>query len=538
MALTPIPYQALPFDVQENCTVFCAPWIQKIQRDDRTSFQFRFGACGNARDVLTNGSFNAGSTGWTTTSGWTFSGSSAHSPAALAGSIQQNIYSAANLYYELNILADINNGAMLVFTNASLLGVFTAGSGNYTISFNSTGVTYIQVFFSAPSGGSLHLINLRPINTRVKFKVAELDGTAVATIPAGDVTYSRGFLTVNIDDWDIVPQDGCYIIQAFDPCACSQYGFMGDEFEIPNQITLFTGSGVVGGGVMTGGNINFTPSTTVFRMAAAVCPTVAYQITYTLTGIAAGAGGNFRLGLGTAFSTLRTADGTYTETVTAAGTASTQDLRFVFNFNGVNVGTTITDFSIVAVTEVVTSESVSFELKETHGCTTTVALCGDVDQLGFGFGDTGFKPTVRLEGMYRGSGYPSVRETYRRATGRHSTYYGNQQKERLLSFSAPEYVQDFVSKTIVASHVYVNGDAVHCTADDAPTISYEDDFDLGHVQYPFVPSQQLIENRPCGTTKDIGCSTTGVILSINRTGGVPIGNTELTTRGDKLTVRN
>ena len=519
MALTPIPYQALPFDVQENCTVFCAPWIQKIEEADMTSFQFRFNACANSRSVLTNGNFTDGGTGWTASGAWTFTGFSAIAPIATSGFIEQAVTGAVGLYYELTFLADVTNGTLLVSTNLGLLQFYST-SGAYTLTINSAGVTNINFFFSSPAGGTLRTIRLVPINTRVEFKVADLADNVVATIPASSFSFSRGFLTVNVNWAGLALPDGCYKIQAFDPCECSQFGFMGDDFALPNQIQLTQGVGAVQAGAMTAINIVVGVGGTVFRLRNALCRNVAYEITYTISGL--NVGDQFRMGLGLSLGVSQTADGTYTETVTATYPQDEQfDLRWIFEFAAQNLlGVDITAFSIEAVTPIVSSESVSFELKETHGCTTALSWCGNTDQLGFGFGDTGFHPIVRLEGMYRGSGYPSTRESYRRATGRHNVYYGNQQKERMLSFSAPEYVQDFASKVIVASNVYINGAAVFCTADDSPTPSYEDDFDLGHVQYPFVPLQELIENRACGTVTETGCSLRGIPLTISGTGGI------------------
>ena len=535
MALTPIPYQALPFDVEENCTVLCQPWIQKIAKGDRTSFQFRYGPCANTRTVLTNGDFTNFGTDWTVSGSWVFTGASAVAPVATSGFIQQTITGAAGLYYTLSFIAEVDNGNLIVSTNAGVLGVYSV-SGLYTVTFLSTGATNINFFFNTANGGELRQIEMKPVNTRVRFDVATLDGTSVGTIPAADYTFSRGFLTVNVDWDDLDLPDGCYKIQAFDPCECSQFGFMGDDFTIPNQILLFSGSGAVQAGAMTAINVNVGAGATVFRLRDALCRNVAYEFTFTVSGL--NVGDRFRLGLGTVLGPNVTADGTYTQTITGAWPTDEQfDLRFIFDFAAQNLlGVDITDFSMEAVTPIVSSESVNFELKETHGCTSTLSWCGSSDQLGFGFGDTGFRPVVRLEGMYRASNYPTDRETYRMASGRHLTYYGNQQKEKLLSFSAPEYIHDFASKVLVASNVYVNDAAVHCTATDAPTVSWEDDFDMGHVQYPFVPSQELIENRQCASVTNTGCSTDGIGLFINRTGGVNIGNHGLKADGKLLNI--
>ena len=91
MSLGLIPYQPLPFGLEENCTLPCSSWIQKIARTDRTSFQFTYGACGNTNNVLTNGDFTSGGTGWTVTGAWTYSFGWANSPLGGAGSIQQAI---------------------------------------------------------------------------------------------------------------------------------------------------------------------------------------------------------------------------------------------------------------------------------------------------------------------------------------------------------------------------------------------------------------------------------------------------------------
>lgn len=512
MSLELIPYQPLPFGLEDNCTLPCANWTQKIQKSDATSVQFRYGACGTAWTVLTNGDFASGGTGWTQNGTWVFSSFLATSPIGTSGFIEQVPAIGVDGYYEISFNCNVNNGVLVVSTTSGALLNYYSTGGNYTIS------TYLEVgdsinfYFNSALGGNVSNILARPINTGVRLDVLNVDGVYVDTIPDSWLTFKDGFLTATFN-WDTLAlDDGCYKLAIYDPCECSQFGFAGDNFEIPNQFRVITGTALIGSGEM---RFTFVGQTQV-RSRALLCPNVEYEISYTLAGM--NPTDDFQIRIGTTNGTVRTADGTYTETLSTTFTGDIE-ARFIAN-NAVALSSfTVTDFSIQAVEPVISYESIHFSLKETQPCSVLVEACGLGEEFNFGFNGTGFKPVIRLEGTYRGSSYPMTKTEYEYSTGQKSTPYMRTRKAKTFIFGAPEYVFDFAQLWLGISNLYVDGQLMASEDSEMPTIASEEDVDFGVATFTFSKKIELTEKRSCTTLPDIGCTDEGYSVYILKTGG-------------------
>jgi hypothetical protein len=512
MSLSLIPYQPLPFGLEDNCTLPCSSWIQKIQKSDATSIQFNYGACGTAWTVLTNGDFASGGTGWTQNGTWTFTSLLATSPIGTSGFIEQVPAIGVDGYYEISFNCNVNNGVLVVSTTSGALLNYYSTSGNYTLStFLEVGDS-INFYFNQPLGGNVSNILARPINTRVRLDVLTVDGVYVDTIPDSWYTFNDGFLTATFDWSDLALDDGCYKLAIYDPCQCSQFGFAGDEFEIPNQWRVITGDATIAGGSMT---FDFVGQTQV-RSRALLCPNVDYEITYTVTGISATQ--DVQVRIGTTNGTVRTADGTYTETLSTTFTGDIE-VRFIANDSGSVSTFEINNFSIVAVEPVITYESVPFELKETHKCSVLISACGVGNEFNFGFDGTGFKPVIRLESILRGGNYPTTKTAYEYSTGTKVTPYMRSRKAETLFFGAREYVFDFARLWLGISNLYINGVLKASEDDEPPTVSQEDDQDLGFATFTFSNKTELTEKRSCSILPNVGCTDEGYSLYILKTGG-------------------
>lgn len=526
MSLGVIPYQPIAFGLEENCTLPCANWIQKIARTDRTSFQFTFGACGNTNTVLSNGDFADDGTDWIQTGVWTFAGFAAFSPVGGTGYLQHNITGQAGLYYELQFTLDVTNGTVVLFSNLAVIGSYSA-SGTYSVVIDSESLTYLIWYFDAALGGSLSNVLLLPVTNTVAVAVFDLDDNYIAAVPNSWLTYTSGFLTISIENWDTMAvPDGCYKFVALDPCQCSQFGFFGEDFEWPEQFVVSIGGAnvTIGGGTME--VLNSGISTATVLKKDAVCVGVTYLIEYTLSGMAVG--DSFSIRMGTTTGTIQTADGTYSETLTVTATNdNAQDIRYVFGMAGGLHLITLSAFSIEAENPIFTFTSTPFELKDVHecpNCTVLVEACGNGDQFNFGFTDTGFKPVIRLDATYRGSGYPSTRTAYEFATGKKVAPYARMRKAKTLLFGAPEYVHDFAALWWALDNVYIDGVLKFCEDDEPPTVSWEDEVDLGIVTWTFSDKTELTEKRPCAAIADVGCSTEGFGLTLTGMGVAGVGS--------------
>ena len=524
MSLGLIPYQPLPFGLEDNCTLPCSGWVQKIANTDNTSFQFTYGACGNTNNVLTNGDFTSGGTGWTVTGAWTYAFGWANSPLGGGGNIQQAISFTG--FVQLTFGLEVNVGSMVLSSNLGLIDFYTFG-GQKSVVFDATGMTNLNFFFGSANGGALQNVILRPISSDVRIGISTADGIFIDFIGSGLTrTITDGFITFNIDWADIDPDLGCFRLAVYDPCQCSQFGFIGDDFDTPNQFDVTVGGDNnvdVSGGQMTVTNSGVSAVTVVKKNA--LCPDVSYDIEYTISGMAVG--DTFRVASGTANGILRTADGTYTETLTVTATNdSPQDLRFVFGMVGGLHAVTLEDFSIEATEPIITYESAQFHLTDTvncNNCTVLVEACGNGNQLNFGFDGSGFKPAIRIEGTLRGSGYPSTRTSYEYATGKRVVPYARLRKARTLLFGAPEYVHDFMQTLIALDNVYLNGRLSYCEDDEYPTPSTEADIDWSTVTMTFSDKTELTEKRPCAAKADIGCLDGVYSVGYSGTGGLSWG---------------
>jgi hypothetical protein len=378
--------------------------------------------------------------------------------------------------------------------------------------------TYLEVgdsinfYFNSALGGNVSNILARPINTRVQAAITDTSDNLLDLIDPSLYTFKDGFLTVNVD-WDALSlDDGCYKLAVADPCECSQFGFAGDEFEIPNQWRVITGDATIAGGSMT---FDFVGQTQV-RSRALLCPNVDYEITYTVTGISATQ--DFQVRIGTTNGIVRTADGTYTETLSTTFTGDIE-VRFIANDSGSISTFEINNFSIQAVDTIVAYRSVEFELKETHDCSVLIEACGVGEEFNFGFDGTGFKPVIRLESIYRGGNYPTTKTAYEYSTGRKETPYMRTRKAQTLFFGAREYVFDFARLWIGISNLYINGVLKASEDDEPPTVSQEDDEDLGFATFTFSNKTELTEKRSCTTLPNVGCTDEGYSVYILKTGG-------------------
>lgn len=532
MSLGLIPYQPIAFGLEDNCTLPCSSWIQKIERGDRTSFQFTYGACGTTNSILNNGDFTDAGTGWTAVGLWTYVFGWARSPIGGGGNIQQAFSYTG--FVELSFGLEVTNGTMVLTSNLGLIG-FYSQNGIITTVFDATGMTNINFFFASANGGAIQNVQLKPVASDIRVGVLDLDGNILVQLASSALTITDGYATVNVNDWDsLALPDGCYKFGVKSPCDCSDIGFIGEDFDTPNQFVVSVGGSSnvdISGGAMSVTNSGVS-AVTVLRVGV-LCVGTEYELTYTLTGMAVG--DNFRLAAGTANGTLRTADGTYTETITVTATNdNAQDLRFIFGFVGGLHAVDVTDFSIESTSRDLTFTSVPFQLRDSHdcpNCTILVEACGNGDQLGFGFTGSGFKPMIRLEGTYRGSGYDSVKTSYEFATGKRVNPWGRTRKVKSLIFGAPEYVHDFMQILTLIDNVYIDGVNKHCEDDEYPSIAFETDTDMGSVTMTFSDKTELTEKRPCSAVSSGGCSVDGTVLALTGTGGLIFGGSVLTVEG-------
>ena len=515
MSISIIPYQPLPFSLEPNCTLPCANWVQKIERTDQTSIQFGFGACPTAATIIDGGDFSGGGSNWTQVGTWTFSGGIASSPVSgTSGNISQVVAMEGVDYVEVSFNLTLNNGVFFLLADGSYVEQINfSGTKTLIVPVSGTSAEFFFLF-SAELGGQISNIIIKPINTRVRLDVFNAANTSVATIPDSWFTFNEGFLTANFSNWGSLSlADGCYSLGIYDPCECSQFGFIGDNFKVPNQWRVITGAATVVSGAMT---FNFVGQTQV-RSRAFLCPNVDYDIEYTVSGIDASQ--DVQVRIGTTNGAIRTTNGTFTETLSTTFTGDIE-VRFIANDSGSATNFEIINFTIVAATPIVSHTSVDFSLKDDHKCTVLVSACGVGNEFNFGFNGTGFNPIIRLEGTYRAGSFPTTRTDYEYSTGQKDVPYMRTRKAKTLFIGAPEYVMGWSVMWLGLTNVSIDGVAKFCEDQEPPSISLEDDVDLGFATFTFSDKTELTEKRSCTTLPNTGCGIgSKFYLGVTSSGG-------------------
>lgn len=525
MSLLIIPYQPLPFGIEENCTLPCANWVQKIERDDVTSIQFGLSPCGTVGTIIVGNEFENDGSDWVQVGTWTFNSGIASSPVIGGGSVGQLVEMEGVDYVEITFNLTLNNGAFFLSTSSGYSQQINSGGvKSYVVPVSSDTTFFFS--FNTALGGSISNIIIKPINTRVTMAVTDLDDNVETLVPDSWFTFNDGFLTVNFEDWDSLSlNDGCHKLVIGDPCECTQTGFIGDNFDVPNQFRVITGAATIESGAMT---FDFLGQTQV-RSRALLCPDVDYEITYTVSGIDP-ATQDFQIRIGTTNGAVRTADGTYTETLSTSFTGDIE-VRFIANDSGSVSTFEITDFEIGTVEPIISYTSVQFDLRDTHKCSVLIDACGVGEEFNFGFDGTGFNPKIRLEGTYRTSNYPTTRTSYEYSNGQKNVPYMRTRRAKTFLFGAPEYVHDFSALWLGLSNLNINGVAKFCEDDEPPTISPEDDVDFGLVTFTFSDKVELTEKRSCATLPNTGCTSEGFALTIQSSGGFSLPNLQLAEQG-------
>lgn len=525
------------------CGFIDAGYRQAIQHGDITQFQMLIDECENTPQMLNNTVFNT-ATDWSTYFGTTFSidtiaGQAIKTTGDIAG-ITQPIVVADGVLMKIIVDIQITSGAFLLNVGTHLQTI--SNTGTFTFYVIADGVGAIGFLGGADSSGAINRVELYPVNTNFEIEIGHPDGTTVRTIDTINnpeyFHFSAGFMTVSFD-WTqtgggYLP-DGCYELRVSDPCDCGNGGFVAMDFRtVQNQWMTSAGAyqpPSTNGWNFLSGLLTYnglvTPESSIYYEDV-ICGGETYEITYSLTGM--NAGNEFQIRVGTVLGTNQTTNGTFTETITAAGT-STQNLILYGRDTGGGGSFTISDFSIKRVNRSFDYISNLFDVKSVHNCTCLVSACNDSNALLAGYNATGFSPSIRIAARYGQGGYSSNQNRYESSFGRMNRYYYRGRKVSTFMFSAPMYVHDFFAHLAGYDHVFIDGDEVFMNDDEYPSISWVDNWDLGDVELQVTPKQSLIEKRRCAATVSV-CSVDGFDVPISIDGN---GNIDDTTLGTETT---
>ena len=494
-----LSHQPIIFDQEADCWLEASDLKVLAQNDDVTQFQMKLAPCMSDVELLTSGNFSEASD-WTLNAGWKIVNGVACHSLGVGSTMSQVAAIGDGVYVRIQFTLDISQGSCTV-TYGSYQENFTA-SGTYERYFTADSAAIIYFYASGSSAVCVSNASAYTINTNFEVYVVDEDGTTQHTYTSADAElhFAGGYLTASIDWTDIAVPEGCYTLQVFDPCPCSQGGIIPLDFRSGVQNwtvgTNWTFSG--------NGSADFSGSTSSeSNLDHVLCADTTYTVTYTLKYLTGN--GEFRVRLGSTLGTLRTADGIYTEDITANSTG--------FFMRGSSSGGAATfsiqEMSIEIADKTATYVSNVVKYQEEFTCRTlALALCNDSDGLGFGFVGTGFRPLMRISASLNRSSYPMKSEAYDNSQGRLSVYYARSRKARELGFDGVELMHDFAHLFSMADHFYIDDTEYAVEDREYPTVSWGEFDDAGGVSIAVSVKTQLIENRRLSSAS-VGCTPDG-----------------------------
>lgn len=497
-----IPNQPIIFDEETDCWLEDSGLKVLAEYGDITQFQMGLEPCGADVETVQDGNF-PDATNWTLGADWSISGGQLCHSVGVFGTTTQAAPIDDGVLVRMRFTLDISSGSGCLITYGAYVESFTL-SGTYERWIVADGAAVFSVSANGSSVMCLSNLQVITVNTDFTVTIVDEDFTPIQLLITSDgyFNFEDGFFTCNIDWEALAIPDGCYYLAVIDPCPCSQRGITALDFVTGTfNWSLASSWSILGGTATYNGS-----SSGQALLDHVVCDGEEYEVTYTLSNM--GANEEFNIRLGTANGTTRTADGTYTDTITSNGTS------FIMIGNSTSGTQTfdVTDMSIEATVPTFSLSNI-INLSEEFDCKTlALALCNDSDGLGFGFVNTGFRPLMRIPASLNRSSYPMERLGYEYSTGRKATYYARVRKALELGFDGKVFMHDFASIFGAADHFYID-DVEHYVEDDEyPSISWSEGDDSGGVTMQVSVKTQLVENKRVSSAS-VGCSENALVIA-------------------------
>lgn len=500
-----IDHHPIRFNHSTECNFIDPNWHQFAQYGDETQWQMGLEPCAASQNAISNGGFTSTSD-WTVGSNWTISTSGGYASkiTGSTGDIEQTVGAANGTLWKISISVEVDSGAF-----ALAFGSFVAyitETGDYEFWAGAQSVTVLGVSGDGTTSGLITNVSAIPINQNFKAWLVDENDNDVQSFDSSNFTYIDGWLTHTIDWESLAVSAGCYRIEVSDPCICSQGGLVIEDFT-----TNTDAWNPSAGWTVSSGSATFTSAGTAssaIDTVMSVCDGVSYEIEYTLavTGTC-----DVTMAVGGTSGTTRTSTGTYTDTIIGG---SDNDFEITCSSTGAaTVG--ISGLTIRRTKRTRDYVSVPIKVSEVDiPCTYRINFCCDADNMGAGFLNTGFSPSIRMKAQNAQGGMTADRNSYEFSTGNKSTTYYRGRKNTSLRLMCPSYVHDCLMHLGGYDHVYLNNEEVFVEDDEYPTVSWSDQTDLGTVTLTLRDKEVLIENRRI-TSAAKGCDPNGNAILLN-----------------------
>jgi hypothetical protein len=514
MSYTSVPNQPILFetleDINSNC--FCDPseYKQIVDFNDDIYFQVQAPVCGVELD-------GTGSLGddqhWTYVDGEICS-TYESDPDLQEGTFVWNFdpRTASNIgfitFKVVVVVTSMTQGSITVFlSGGTFYTIYTAGTYEFYLSTNFfvNGNLSIDLFFTSISFvGCFNEPQVYAAGTGLSMAWVDEQGEYVSDVTITDSSVISDKVTVHLAVQNQEIGTGCYRLAIADPCNndCGQFGLVYPGFENAYGWDISEGQWVIATSQATWTYAGDASSTMFNRTGLELCEGVSYNVTVDIASIADCA---ISVVAGTG-SSCSPAFVTTTGTHVFVLTVGTGDTTF-----GVKASAT----SIISASAVLNSvqalpnpADVEYDLfspilsvgNYDDGCTyLKLSACNTYNQFGFAFGESGFAPELRVEGIISQPQYKTDVDLFRYASGKTITSYADRVKSWSFHFGRlPEYLLDFLSIAFFFDNVNINGTKYAPADNEFPAIQWnEADNKLGRLDITLIEKTTKVQKVQC-----------------------------------------
>lgn len=439
-----------PFPNPVPCTsnsLFCQPTTQF----DDIAFQFEVS---ESTELITNGDFSQGSTGWTVV-GWQtvlLLGNRFASQISGVNTLSQKGILTTSDFYRVRITvrdypggtllvgggtgSSLNNVVLVIQSNGTFEGFFQYTEGGGAGDFIITGSAASSVSIGVDDISVIKISDTSDYDIQI---INQETGVLIDTVPSANTRLTKNIITVDFN-WtdDVSVTNGCRQIQIID-----NTNIFEDTFGSNQGWTLQTDI-LITAGLMTYTSTGVTRRATISNIFVVG---ESYEITFTTSGVTGT--GTVQVLCGRTSGTIRSSAATFVETLTCT---NTNVLEFLFT--GAAASTVSIDNILIKKENNIAGRSECYDLQTSHDCTLLFTWSNDQSWGGFDYSEPSegdaFVHRLRLEAKFRGAQYPSFKEINSDSAGVKSVDYSSLRKIKVLDIHrAPDYIHDAIAAFFV-----------------------------------------------------------------------------------------
>lgn len=407
------------------------------------------------------------------------------------------------------VVSSMTQGTLRAFfPSGTSYDIYTAGTYEFYLSTNFfiNGNLTVNLFFTSISFvGCFNVPQVYGVGTGLQgawVDAETLEFVAPFTITDSSIVNNK--LTVHLAVQNQEIGQGCYRLAITDPClnTCGVYGLLYPGFDNVYGWDISEGQWVVASSQATWTFAGDAQSTIFNRSEIELCEGITYNVTVDIASIAdcaisvvAGTGSScvptfvFTPGVHTFVLTVGTGDTSFG--VKASGTSIISGSAVLNSAQAYPSGDQIVYDQYSPTLSVGNYDDPCTYLK--------LSACNTYNQFGFAFGESGFAPELRVEGLKSKPQYKVDADTFRFASGRSITSYADRLKSWSFHFGRlPEYLLDFLSIAFYFDNVNINGTKYFPAESDFPAIDWNDaDNKLGRLDIELIEKNTKIQKVQC-----------------------------------------